>query len=162
MLTSKNSRVNATATAKVIVAMLVGSLVLSSCSGPAEPTESDTSTTQAAVSASWSTADFEDLVEHCDKLYGEPSSADPTEGGIGPVEVDCRVVVRQNLDELGCPVQGTYEVLEETRRLIGLDIEFDNETHSSAEVWDWELQMQSELDDAYARAGCRESLNLSW
>lgn len=162
MITSKDKWVDATASVKVIVAMLVGALVLSSCGGPAGPTESDTSTTQAAVSASWSTADFEDLVAHCDKVFGEPSSSDQAGIGVGTVDVDCRVVVRQNLDELGCPVAGTYEVLEETRRLIGLDIQFDTEGHSPADALEWAQRMQAELDDAYARAGCRESLQLSW
>ena len=161
MLTSKDSWVNATATVRVTVAILVGALALSSCAGPAEPTESETSTTQAAA-ASWSADDFEDLVEHCEEIYGEPTNSDSTGSAIGPIEVDCLVVVRQNLDELGCPVSGTYEVIEETRRLIGLDIQFDNEEHSAAEVVDWGLLMQSELDDAYALAGCQESLKLGW
>lgn len=159
MLTTKDRWINAAATVKVI---LVASLVLSSCGGQAEPTDSSTSTTQAVPVASWSTAEFENLVEHCEKVYGEPSSSDPGGDGIGPIEVDCRVVVRQNLEEFGCPVEGTYEVIGETRRLIGLDIQFDSEVHSSDEVRDWPLQMQSELDEAYQRAGCDESLILGW
>lgn len=161
MPASKDRLVNATVTVRIIFAMLVGSLVLGSCGGQAEPTNSDDSKAPP-VSAAWSTDDFEDLVAHCDKVFDEPSSPDAAQSGIGPVEVDCRVVVRQNLDELGCPVAGTYEVIEETRRLIGLDIQFDNEEHSSAEAWDWALLMQAELDEVYERVGCRLSLNLSW
>jgi hypothetical protein len=159
MRASKHRWVNATT--KIILAMLAGSLLLSSCGGDAEPADSDTSLAPATPS-SWSPDEFEDLVAYCDTIFGDSSSSDPAVGGIGPIEVDCRVVVRQNLDELGCPVEGTYEVLEETRRLIGLDIEFDNEVHSSAEAWDWGLLMQSELDDVYARVGCEKSLTLSW
>ena len=161
MLTSKDRWFNhAAIVVKVVLAMLVVSLVVSSCSG-AEPMDSDTSTTQA-VGASWSTEDFEALVEYCDKVFGEPSSSGPVGDEIGPIEVECSLVVRQNRDELGCPVEGTYEVLEETARLIRLDIQFDKEQHSVLEVDDWSFRMQSELDEVYERVGCRESLILNW
>jgi hypothetical protein len=63
---------------------------------------------------------------------------------------------------LGCPVEGAYEVLEETASLIRLDIQFDKEEHSFLEAEDWSIRMQSELDEAYGRVGCRESLILDW